>query len=192
MGGGVPPRPRPQDPRLRRPPPPPPGWNRPPLQIPRSPGRPTHRAWLIALVLVATVSAAAWYFLIRESAPSSAFVRAFERYSAAVDHLREDAAQVTRFLDLPEYQDQALFEIEVMRKQEVAFKRLARKENGEEEKRIAEEAAAAARRGWYSAGVAREAIINRRLSTANNANAEVGNTVAQLKTLVDQWKALSS
>jgi hypothetical protein len=159
--------------------------------MPRPPDRPTHRAWLVALVLVATMSAAVWFFLIRGSAPSSAFVRAFEHYSAAVDHLREDASEVTRFLDLPKYQDSALFEIEVMAKQEEVFKRLARKTDGEE-KRIAQEAAAAARRGWYSAGVAREAILNRHLSTANNANAEVGNTVAEIKTLADQWNELSS
>lgn len=183
----MPPRPWPHDPRLR----PPPGWNRPPRQLPRSPDRPTHRAWLLAIVLVITMSAGAWYFLIRGSAPSSAFVRVYDRYVAAVDRIREQAGEVTRFLELPQFQDQALVEIDVMAKQEVAFKRLARKTSGEE-RRIALDAAAAARRGWYSADIYRQAIILRHLSTANNANAEVGSTVAQIQTLADQLKQLSS
>ena len=157
---------------------------------PRPRGAGAHRAWLVALVLVITMATAAWWFLIRGAAPSSAFVSATERYVAAVDRIRSGAANVSRFLDLPSYQDDAAAQIEVLKHEETFFKRMARKESGEA-KRIAEEAAIAAGRGWYSAGWFRNGIVGRRLTTANRANAELGAAVADLKLLAEQWKKLS-
>jgi hypothetical protein len=187
----MPPRPRPQDPRLRRPPPHPLGWDRPAPRAPGSGGLHITRAWWIAIVLVVTLAAGVWYFALRPSAPSSAFVRAFERYSAAVDEIRADAGEVSRFLELPEFEDAASVHILEMYETAKIFRRLARAEDGEA-KRIARDAVDAVGRGSFAAIWYSKAIITRRLTSANRANGELGASVADLRLLAEQWKQLSA
>ncbi len=166
------------------------GWNQPVLRGPQRRDRSTHRAWLLALLLVLTAAAAAWYFVLGDSAPSSAFVRAYDRYTTAAERVRVGATEVSRFLDLPEYEDMADRQLLVLDEQTNVFGRLARNEEGNAA-RIAQDAVAAAQRGryavyWYSRGV-----IGRRLSSARSWNTELDVAMTQLEELVDEWKKLS-
>ena len=149
---------------------------------------PNHRAWWIAAALVATMAAAAWFFMLRDTAPSSEFVRATDRYIAAVEQIREGTTEVSRFLDLPGYDDMVERQLIIMAKQTKVFERLARTERGEAA-RIARDAVDAANRGRFSASWYSESIISRRLTRAQNFNGELGAAVADLRLYVDQWES---
>ena len=205
--GGMPPRPRPPD-QWRRPdqeqwrrpdqwraPPQLPsqrplGWNQPLRRAPYPTRSRNHVAWWIAIGIVITLGAGVWFFGLRSSAPSSAFVRAYDRYSAAVNKVRSGAEQVSRFLDLPEYETLANDQVAVMRKQTKVFERLARNEDGEAG-RIAGDAIDAAKRGVLGAAWFANGILDRKLTNANRANGELGAAVVQLSSLAKEWENLS-
>ena len=148
---------------------------------------PSRRPWWIALALVLTLVVAAWYFVLRDSEASSVFVRASERYIAAVERIRGGAVDISRFLDLPVYDDMVDRQVQIIDKQTKVFERLARTEDGEAA-RIARDAADAAKRGrlaafWYS-----ESVINRKLTIATRADGELGAAMADLRLLITQWE----
>ena len=139
-------------------------------------------------MVVATLGAGVWYFGLRETAPPSAFVRAYDRLSAAAGEVRSGAEHVARFLDLPNYQQTADAQVEVMKKQTKVFERLAAKEGDNDRGRIARDAAEAAKRGTFAAREFSGAVIGRRLTTANRANGDLGAALADLARLVDEWE----
>lgn len=144
---------------------------------------------MIGVLLAVTLGAAAWYFLIRSTGPDSAFVRAEERYVAAVEDLSDATSEVTFARGDPRYDIHYQDSTARMEAQLTVFQQLAASEDGDAAD-LATDASHSAQLGLSAADSLRRALYRTNITDADRAREQLADATSQLVAHARAWKQL--